>query len=164
MICPKVAGWATFVVLLFAFAAPSSAAWHEQVLYSFQGIPDGATPVGSVVFDSSGNMYGATQDGGLSSCISIYQCGTMYELTQENGVWTETVLYVFQGNTNGDGASPFGGLVVDGSGNLYGTTAYGGTGECVLLGSKMGCGTVFELSPPAQKGGAWTETVLVQLS
>lgn len=147
-----------FLILVFASSAPAE--WKEKVLYSFQGGSDGATPVGSVVFDSLGNMYGATQDGGSSSCISIYQCGTVYELTQQNGVWTETVLYVFQGNAKNDGASPFGGLVTDRSGNLYGTTAYGGTGDCVLLGSKVGCGTVYELSPPAQQGGAWTETVL----
>ena len=149
-----------FAALLFAFVSSASATWKEQVLYSFQGIADGATPVGSVVFDSSGNMYGATQEGGSSSCKSIDQCGTVYELSQSGGVWTETVLYVFQGNTNNDGASPFGGLVMDSSGNLYGTTAYGGTGDCVLLGSKVGCGTVYELSPPVQPDGAWTETIL----
>jgi uncharacterized repeat protein (TIGR03803 family) len=156
----KLTRWAVFAALAFAFVLPASASWKENVLYSFQGIPDGATPVGSVVFDSAGNIYGATQDGGSEDCNSIYQCGTVYELSKENGLWTETVLYVFQGNAKNDGASPFGGLVMDGSGNLYGTTAYGGTGDCVLLGSKLGCGTVFELLPPAQKGGAWTETVL----
>jgi hypothetical protein len=50
--------------------------------------------------------------------------------------------------------------VIDSFGNLYGTTGYGGTGDCTLLGSKLGCGTVFELSPPAMEGGAWTETIL----
>ena len=48
----------------------------------------------------------------------------------------------------------------DDAGNLYGTTGYGGAGNCVLLGTTTGCGTVFELSPPQQKGGAWTETIL----
>ena len=152
------------VFLAFAFAAsPTSAERKEKVLYSFQGGTDGATPVGSVVFDKAGNLYGATQDGGSSNCASIYQCGTVYQLAppaKKGDPWTETVLYVFQGNANRDGASPFGGLVMDGVGNLYGTTAYGGTGNCVLLGTLMGCGTVFELSPPTQKGGAWTETVL----
>jgi hypothetical protein len=74
--------------------------------------------------------------------------------------WTETVLYIFKGNTSNDGASPYGGLVIDAAGNLYGTTGYGGTGNCTVLGSKLGCGTVFEMSPPKQKGGQWTETVL----
>jgi uncharacterized repeat protein (TIGR03803 family) len=144
-------------------AVPASAEWKEKVLYSFQGVTDGATPVGGVVFDSAGNLYGATQDGGSANCLSIYQCGTVYQLAppaKKGDPWTETVLYVFKGNASNDGASPFGGLVMDGAGNLYGTTAYGGTGDCVLLGSKLGCGAVYELSPPTEKGGAWTETVL----
>jgi hypothetical protein len=152
------------LLALVTFASTLSAAeWKEKVLYSFQGGTDGSTPVGGVVFDSAGNVYGATQDGGSASCRSIYECGTVYQLTPpatKGDAWTETVLYVFQGNAKNDGASPFGGLVMDSSGNLYGTTAYGGTGDCVLLGSKLGCGAVFELSPPAQKGGAWTEKIL----
>ena len=65
-----------------------------------------------------------------------------------------------QGKTKSSLKSPDGGLVMDAAGNLYGTAAYGGTGDCVLLGIKGGCGTVYEMSPPAQKGGAWTETTL----
>jgi hypothetical protein len=74
--------------------------------------------------------------------------------------WTETVLYVFQGTDHNDGASPFGGLIFDGVGNLYGTTGYDGTGPCQLFGGQVGCGTVYELSPPKVAGGSWTETVL----
>jgi uncharacterized repeat protein (TIGR03803 family) len=154
-----------FVVALalLTLVSAASAQWKEKVLYSFQGGTDGATPVGGVVFDKMGNLYGATQEGGSSSCASIYQCGTVYQLAPpaKNGdPWTETVLYIFQGNAHSDGASPQGGLVMDSVGNLYGTTAYGGAGNCVLLGTLMGCGTVYELSPPKQKGGAWTESVL----
>jgi hypothetical protein len=151
------------LLVVVAFASSASAEWNEKVLYSFQGLPDGATPVGSVVFDQRGNLYGATQNGGASSCPSIEQCGTVYQLAppaKTGDPWTETVLYVFKGNPSGDGTSPYGGLVIDSAGNLFGTTGYGGTGDCVLLGYKRGCGTVFELSPPKQKGGAWTETVL----
>jgi hypothetical protein len=153
----------TLSFFVLALLSTASAEWNEKVLYSFQGLPDGATPAGGVVFDKAGNLYGTTIDGGSSSCRSIQQCGTVYQLappTKEGDPWTETVLYVFKGNASNDGASPFGGLVIDSAGNLYGTTGYGGTGDCVLLGTKMGCGTVFELSPPAQKGGNWTETVL----
>jgi hypothetical protein len=151
------------LTVALSLAIPASAEWKEKVLYSFQGGTDGSTPVGGVIFDSAGNVYGATQDGGSASCRSIYECGTVYQLAPpatKGDAWTETVLYVFQGNAKNDGASPFGGLVMDSSGNLYGTTAYGGTGDCVLLGSKLGCGSVFELSPPTRKGGAWTERIL----
>ncbi len=154
---------ALFGSVLANASASSGVTANEQVLYSFQGVPDGSVPVGSVVFDKAGNLYGATTDGGSSSCRSIAQCGTVYQLAppaQPGDPWTETVLYVFKGNASNDGATPAGGLVIDSSETLYGTTAYGGTGDCVLLGSKVGCGVVFELSPPMQKGGAWTETVL----
>jgi hypothetical protein len=123
------------VCLLFAvalaLAVPASAQWKENVLYSFQGLPDGATPIGAVVFDQQGNLYGATQNGGASYCPSIQQCGTVYQLTppaKKGDPWTETVLYVFKGNPSKDGASPYGGLVIDAAGNLYGTTGFGGTG------------------------------------
>ncbi len=151
------------MVVICALSPHASASWNEKVLYSFQGIPDGSLPVGGIVFDAAGNLYGATTEGGSSSCISVAQCGTVYQLVpsaKQGGPWTETVLYVFKGNASQDGASPAGGLVMDSAGNLYGTTAYGGTGNCVLLGTLMGCGTVFELSPPIQNGGKWTETVL----
>jgi hypothetical protein len=144
--------------------AQTETAHNEQVLYSFQGLPnDGYQPVGAVVFDAAGNLYGATAEGGSSSCPSIQQCGTVYELSPpavKGEPWTETVLYVFKGNKFNDGTSPYGGLVIDSAGNLYGTTGYGGTGNCVLVGISVGCGTVYELSPPAQKDGTWTEQVL----
>jgi uncharacterized repeat protein (TIGR03803 family) len=157
----RVHRWLPVVVVLMAISA--SAEWKEKVLYSFQGGTDGATPAGGVVFDSQGNLYGATSGGGSGSCAGFFQCGTVYQLSppaQKGGPWTETVLHNFQGNKSGDGTSPGGGLVIDNAGNLYGTTGYGGTGGCVLLGSKEGCGTVYELSPPKVKGGAWTERVL----
>ena len=150
-------------MLILGLGVAASAEWKEKVLYSFQGGADGSTPAGGVVFDAAGNLYGATTDGGSSSCHSIAQCGTVFQLVppaRQGDSWTETVVYVFKGNTSNDGTSPAGGVVIDSSGNLYGTTAYGGTGDCVLLGSKVGCGTVYELSPPKRKGGAWIETVL----
>jgi len=152
-----------WVAVILATASNASASWKENVLYSFQGVPDGAQPVGGIVFDAAGNLYGATTEGGSSSCPSVGQCGTVFQLTppvKQGDPWTETVLYIFKGNKFGDGATPAGGLIIDKAGNLYGTTAYGGTGNCVLLGLKLGCGAVYELSPPKEKGGKWTETVL----
>ncbi|MGC2447553.1 MAG: choice-of-anchor tandem repeat GloVer-containing protein [Candidatus Sulfotelmatobacter sp.] len=125
----------------------------ETVLYSFGAYPtDGTFPVGGLLFDSSGNIFGTTSGGG-TYCQSNGGCGTIYELSPTIGVgWTETILYNFcpSGGTCPDGFTPFAGLIMDGAGNLYGTTASGGSG---------GVGTVFRLSPPSN-GGSWTYTVL----
>jgi uncharacterized repeat protein (TIGR03803 family) len=147
----------TLFVLLLVLHSPAWAGWNEKVLYSFQGYPDGATPAGGVVFDTKGNLYGATQRGGSDGN------GEVFELSppaQKGGAWTETVLYSFLGNLKNDGQWPNGGVVIDGSGNLFGVTAYGGTGGCKLVGIPVGCGVVYEISPPTQKGGQWTETIL----
>jgi len=153
---------ARLLLIILTLAATASAEWKEKVLYSFQGgTTDGSSPAGGVVFDAAGNLYGATDQGG-GECPPA-QCGTVFQLAppvKSGDPWTETVLYVFKGNASGDGNTPVGSVIIDSSGNLYGTTGYGGTGSCVLLGEKVGCGTVYELSPPAQKGGAWTETIL----
>jgi len=154
---------AIFLAFVALATNHSSAEWKEKVLYSFQGGTDGQLPVGSIVFDSAGNLYGATTQGGATNCSPLADCGTVFQLTpppKKGDPWTETVLYTFKGAKYGDGDEPAGGLLIDSQGNLYGTTAYGGTGDCVLLGVKGGCGTVYELSPPQQKGDAWTETIL----
>jgi len=151
------------LLLTLALVSVASAQWKEKVLYSFQGgTTDGAVPAGGgVVFDAAGNLYGATSQGG-AACPSP-GCGIAFQLARpakQGDPWTETVLHVFSGNGNGDGATPAGGLSIDSAGNLYGTTGYGGTGNCVLLGSKTGCGVVYELVPPKSKGGKWTEKIL----
>jgi hypothetical protein len=148
--------------VLFGLRANAWASGKEQVLYRFRGIPDGAIPVGGVVFDSNGNLYGATTEGGAlgHTCDSVYECGTVYQLTPQGSTWNETILHTFHGHWHGDGASPFGSLIVDSANNLYGTTSYGGTGGCLLLGGPVGCGTVYEMSPPQNEGADWTYTVL----
>jgi len=91
----------TLFVLLLALPASASAHWKEKLLYSFQGVPDGATPTGAAVSDKAGNLYGATGDGGASTCDGPGQCGTVYQLAPpatKGGVWTETVLYTFKGH------------------------------------------------------------------
>lgn len=158
--------WRTFAICCCAAVALTSLAsaqWNETVLYNFQSGTDGANPAGGVVFDTEGNLYGATENGGSSSCGGAFQCGTVFHLTppiEKGGAWNETVLYVFKGRANKDGETPAGGIVIDAAGNLYGTTGYGGTGPCTLLGSTVGCGTVYEVSPPAKQGDPWTEMVL----
>lgn len=142
-----------FLMVFCSLVSVTWAEWNEKVLYSFQGGPighDGDEPAGGVVLDNVGNVYGVTLYGGSRGC------GIMYQLTSpasRGGKWTETVLHVFRGP---DGCWPSGGLIADSAGNFYGVTAEGGIESCL----HVGCGTVYELLPPAQKGGAWTETVL----
>lgn len=146
-----------------ALAGHASADWKEKVLYSFQGLPDGADPAGEIAFDGAGNLYGATLDGGADNCPGIAQCGAVFQLeppTQKGGAWSESLIYVFKGKSYDDGETPGGGVIFDKTGNLYGTTSYGGSGDCVLLGIKVGCGVVYKLTPPKQKGGAWSESVI----
>ncbi len=116
--------------------------WTETVLYSFGSSPeDAAFPYGGVVADASGVLYGTTVGGGETGS------GTVYALTPDDDVFTESVLYSF-GSPN-DAANPYAGLAIDGNGVLYGTSPYGGS---------SGSGTVFSLAP--QPGGVWTESVL----
>jgi uncharacterized repeat protein (TIGR03803 family) len=125
-------------------------------IYSFTGHNgDGANPLGDLAAGTHGILYGTTQSGGSGTCSVNNQrgCGTVFALTPpgpEGGAWAETVLYGFT-DQNGDGAYPTAGVVVGADGTLYGTTWGGGTAEF---------GTVFALTPPAQTGGQWTETVL----
>jgi uncharacterized repeat protein (TIGR03803 family) len=95
----------------------------EHVLYRFTGSPDGASPYGGLVVDSSDNLYGTTYNGGTGPCTN--GCGTIFELPKGG---TETVLYSFQGYPT-DGAFPLAGIVRDSSGDLYGTTTYGGASD-----------------------------------
>jgi hypothetical protein len=153
------------LLLVFSVVAlPASAEWKEKVLYSFRGgATDGSTPAGGVVFDKAGDLYGADTSGGSGGCPD-QGCGMVFQVSppaQKGGAWTETSIYAFRGvNGATDGFTPAGGLIVDAKGSLYGTTAYGGNGPCVLLGTKAGCGIVYELSPPARKGGQWTYQIL----
>ena len=123
------------------------AADTEKVVYSFSGGNDGGNPASQLIFDSAGNAYGTTVVGGL------YGCGTVFELTPASGgKWQENVLYNF--TCFGDGKNPYGGVSLDGAGNLYGTTVAGGSGgDC----SGDGCGVVYKLM---QSSGNWSETVL----
>jgi uncharacterized repeat protein (TIGR03803 family) len=110
---------------------------NATLLHSFAGAPnDGADPVSMLVQDGLGNLYGVTQIGGNGIC-SGYSCGTIFKI-DANG--KETVFYNFTG-ANGDGAEPYGGLALDGQGNLYGTTTSGGDLGC---SPPYGCGTVFK--------------------
>lgn len=128
-----------------------STTWTESILYSFGGgsLSGGITPIGNLVFDSSGNLYGVTNTGGNASSD-----GVIYELSPATGSWLETVLFDFNGTT---GRNPEAGLVFGSNGSLYGTTSAGNP-------MKGGSGIVFQLLPPSVKGGAWTESTLFEFS
>jgi uncharacterized repeat protein (TIGR03803 family) len=116
--------------------------WTEEVLHHFHD-KDGINPWAGLISDGSGNLYGTTSQGGL------FHSGTVFKLMPKvNGGWTEKVLHHFAPNGR-DGMDPLAGVIIDASGNLYGTTFGGGSFDA---------GTVFELMPKAN--GGWTEKVL----
>jgi uncharacterized repeat protein (TIGR03803 family) len=120
-------------------------------LWNFTCGNDGCSPEGGVVLDAAGNLYGTTFGGGPGG--SGY--GTVYKLSPgSNGTWTETTLHVFTGRS--DGADPTAGVILDHSGNIYGTAAAGGASSC-QAGNYIGCGVIFELIPA---DNVWKEQVL----
>jgi uncharacterized repeat protein (TIGR03803 family) len=148
----------------------TSTGWHEKVLHSFDnnGV-DGVGPGWGVLFmDNSGSLYGTTSGGGSHTCFAseikaiangpgaghfpgnaIGNCGTIFKLIKlADGRWKETILYNF--NSGATGSGPGAGVVMDKTGNLYGTTIYGGSG--------CGCGVVYKLAPNTK--GTWTYAVL----
>jgi uncharacterized repeat protein (TIGR03803 family) len=121
-----------------------------SVLHNFKvDGTDGYLPYAGVSQDSERNLYGTTEYGGSG------EYGTAFEVSASG---QETVLYNFTG-ANGDGARPLARPILDQHGNLYGTTFLGGNLSCAT-GYGNGCGTVFELSPPAGSETVWSETVL----
>jgi uncharacterized repeat protein (TIGR03803 family) len=146
--------------VVFRLAPPRAqgGSWTYTILYNFKGGVDGGQPQAGAVFDQEGNLYGTTEVGGaLNQCIG--GCGVVFRLSPSsdpNALWNETVLYKFPSNCDGFCAGTLSGVTLDQSGNVYGTTDYGGTGFC----GGGGCGTVFRLKRPATKGGAWKHQVL----
>jgi uncharacterized repeat protein (TIGR03803 family) len=110
----------------------------EKVLHSFKQ-SDGQGPLSRLVRDSGGNLYGTTYSGGVGSS------GTVFKLTPSGHL---TTLYSFTGLT--DGGFPWGGLVLDAKGNLYGTTTSGGGGSC-----SGGCGVIFKVAPKGKETVLW---------
>jgi uncharacterized repeat protein (TIGR03803 family) len=135
---------------VFELMPPSmvGGSWTHSILWNFSSAgTDGQHPVSGLIKDNNGNLYGTTVDGGTSNG------GTVFVLNRppsNDGNWTESILWNF--STKGtDGNGPFGGVVMDASGNLYGTAAAGGAYQH---------GTAFELTPPANVGGKWIRSVL----
>jgi uncharacterized repeat protein (TIGR03803 family) len=118
--------------------SPSNGSWSATLLYSNESL-ELQSFRSSLARDAAGNLYGTSEFGGQSEC-SGYGCGFVYKLTPSSGGWTFTQLYSFTGGS--DGSLPIGGVVLDSSGNLYGTTFSGGSHSC----GSMGCGVVWEIS------------------
>jgi uncharacterized repeat protein (TIGR03803 family) len=159
---------------------PEDSGWTESVLYGFQGESDGYWPLGGLIFDQAGNLYGTTTSGGLNTGGTVFELtslgietvlssfsgpilggpygnlamdaagnlygiayddgaynnGSVFKLTPSQNGWTFTDLYDFTGGS--DGSCPYGGVLIDDAGNLYGTTAAGG---------EYGYGVVWEITP-----------------
>lgn len=115
--------------------------WSLNVIHAFTGGNDGSSAsAGRLILDRAGNLYGVTTVGGA------HGDGVVFEITNTHGTWTLTTLYAFKDQP--DGALPYGGLIFDKAGNLYGTTYYAGVHDV---------GTVYKLT---HANGKWIETVL----
>jgi uncharacterized repeat protein (TIGR03803 family) len=135
--------WAVVLTASLILISAAHAANQYKVLHRFGDLP-AKVPDGGLVADSAGNLYGTTFYS--NSGCNTYGCGTVFMLTRESGgAWKYSVIHRFKGR---DGAHPAASLILDSSGNLYGTTSYGETKNKA---------TVFELSP---SGSHWKETVL----
>lgn len=137
---------------VFKLVPNGSGGYTESVLHAFTGSSDGQDPVGPLLMDSGGDLYGTTEFGGGAN-----DYGTVFRLAPGGGGYTESVLYGFAGVN--DGANPVSGLIMDKAGNLYGTTAYGGSGSSLAYYSY---GTVFELA--SNGSGGYTESVLYRFT
>jgi uncharacterized repeat protein (TIGR03803 family) len=131
--------------------SPTTNGWRQTVIHTFTGGDDGAVgSLGSLLFDAAGNLYGVTELGGANGAGAVYKlsptpCGAWLP-PGSCGAWKTTVLYDFKGTP--DAANPYGGLIFDTAGSLYGTTYFGGTN---------GMGAVFQLTPGAN---GWQENIL----
>lgn len=134
------------LVLLLCVFIDGAHAGEAMVLHAFAGMPDGELPLGNLLEDSAGNLYGTTIVGGKKGCPDNPGCGTVFKIATDG---TESVLIAFDGKSHG--GLPYAGLIADSAGNLYGTTSSGGDPSC---DSGYGCGAVFKLAPDG------TETIV----
>jgi len=121
---------------------PSGGGWTENTLFNFNGDGNGSDPFGGLIFDHSGNIYGTTTTAGIN------RGGTAFKVTSSNGVWTLNTIYSFTGVFFNPHCGSYASLVMDGGGNLYGTT---------MCESQTAFGSIFKLS---DTGGSWTYTSL----
>jgi uncharacterized repeat protein (TIGR03803 family) len=147
-------GLSSAILVASMATIPAVAQSSTTVIYNFRGFPNGEFPHGALAVDASGAFYGTTQGGGAACHISSgFGCGAIFKLTPSGSGLTERILYSFHGNTAKDGEEPLGGLILDRTGTVYGTTEYGGG----TTGCSNGCGTVFKLAPGTKR---YRETIL----
>jgi uncharacterized repeat protein (TIGR03803 family) len=139
-------------VAMLTLPSGARAADNLNVLHTFTG-KDGGFPSSQLIADSTGTLYGTTQQGGfLNVNCAFATCGVVFAMTRTpSGKWKESVLHAF--TLGKDGATPIAGLVLDSTGNLYGTAYNGGRGNC-----SRRCGVAFVLTRTSS--GKWKETVL----
>jgi len=140
-----IGGGAKGLGTVYALSPQTDGTYAFSILHSFSG-SDGVSPDYGVTFDTSGDLYGATSQGGRGKSVCNYGCGLVYKLTESQGTWQETVLFEFDGVV---GAYPISPVSIDKSGNLYGTFEIGGGGDCPLFPSS--CGGVFKLVPGSSR-------------
>ena len=135
-------GGANGLGTIYALHPKANGSYELRVIHTFTGGSDGSSGSAGKLLLSGGHIYGAATTGGANSA------GTVFELTPTHGgEWDFKTLYSFQGAP--DGVFPYGALLFDAAGNLYGTTYYGGTN---------GLGAIYQLS--SDGAGGWSETVL----
>jgi uncharacterized repeat protein (TIGR03803 family) len=131
---------AAILAYMVAFSAQPVQAQTYNVIHTFLGGPDGQEPAYGLIIDAAGNLYGSTFEGDAGT-------GTIFRLRYRNSNWQLNPLYVFTGGPNSPGAVNYSGVVFGPGGSLFGTTAYGGEGNCATWGGTVGCGTTFKLQP-----------------
>jgi uncharacterized repeat protein (TIGR03803 family) len=136
-------GGASNLGVVFELTPVSGGGWTSSVIHDFTGGVDGAAP-NALIFGADGNLYGTAMNGGNVNCPA--GCGTVFKMTLVSGNWQLSVIHTFKGRLDGHYPS---GVTFDATGNLYGTTLYGGTSNA---------GVVYQLAPTAS--GPWTETLL----
>ncbi len=117
--------------------SPSAGAWTFTLLVAAPSAPYGG-PAGILAIDQNGSLYGTSTSGDNGQHTNF---GQVFKVSQGSQGWTYTVLHQFTGF---DGEEPYGGVILDPSGNLYGTASEGGVNQCQF---EVGCGTVWEITP-----------------
>jgi uncharacterized repeat protein (TIGR03803 family) len=154
--CPSGCG------IVYRLSPPKSGqgSWSIEVLYKFKGGTDGYYPVDGVIFGQGARLFGTTFYGGDAPKADGGD-GTVFELTPpSDGIsrWTETVIQRFAGSPH-DGSFP-NSIVFGAGGSLFGTTEEGGLTTPQICRSNTGCGSFFEISPPAAGSTRWKRTGL----